>query len=1213
MGQVHLTGMAFPVCLESCFQSVDSYPLRSSTILDSGASLNVFNDISRFKSFRKPSLKEYLICGDREVRIEGYGRVDVQVTRPDGTKAILRIKKAAYCPTFATNVVSFYLLYDQGIRWDTTAQPTQLFHKSGSKICVVKQGYGQWLLQYREATEAGLKAAFEVRHRRKTSREQRLPVVGNGNLWHNRLGHPGPTTIEQLGKRCLGALLRGPNTVDCSHCAQSKMKRQTSRRKPDRPRDQPFEEIWIDWSDLSEDHEGFVRVMFITDAHSGMVFPYFMKTHGTGKENRGILRDFISWVEKQYGFSIKTVRSDGELFSKQVRKELQRRSIRAELSAPNTQDQNGGAERSGGVIIEKARTMRIAANLPHSLWRVMVESACYLRNRTPLQRNKWKSPFEMVFGKQPSVTHLKAYGCRTYAMTAVAQLKRNRRQKLDPKAYIGYLVGYASTNIFKIWIPHKDKVILTRDVLFDETTFFDNKTTQLELSGSIAESLEEVEVPDAIETILEDDASDVASDDEVVLDEIVVNTSSYDLESQDTLTDEDDSCDDFEGLPTPPWSDPDREEGPEAVFAANLPIRHASRPEGVEELPDQRVKRVHWFDEIEQGHNGKCCNQQIERRSSCYRFHEFHPVRVEAAVHGMFNAGLHFHPKRIHKRNLPEPPKTMKDLEGHPLKDQFVKAQLDHLASHDQMASFIEVPWSQTKGQRVLSCMWVFIYKTDKHGFLVKCKARLVVCGNQQEKGDLPTRATTLASMSFRALMAIAAEFDLDLEQMDAVNAFVNCELDEVVYMRMPPGSEKYGRVLRLRKALYGLRRSPLLWQKDLTKSLQELGFHPVPQEPCVMIKGSVFVFFFVDDIIWAYREADKKIAKEAIIGLKSKYQMSEMGEPKWFLGIHILRDRRRKTMWLTQDAYIDKVAHRFEIKLDGKMPDTPMSSEELLRSEVQATKQSIEKYQQKVGSILFAATSTRPDVAFAVSRLARHNLNPSQVHHEAANRVIQYLHNTRSLAICLGSKTSMKTEMLLCASDASFADNKEDRKSSQGYVMMLFNGPIAWKASKQPTVTTSSTEAELLAISEAAKETIFAGRLLQALKVQLRGPLQMECDNSQTIRLLTEEATKLTTQLRHVDIHQHWLRQEVQEKRIAVRWVPTSEMIADGMTKVLPRIKHEGFVRQLQMEDIRDRIATEALMEDAREVVKERLRRVDDGLEQTLKLGYTGGQLKGK
>src|SRR4029077_10746745 len=152
-------------------------------------------------------------------------------------------------------------------------------------------------------------------------------------------------------------------------------------------------------------------------------------------------------------------------------------------------------------------------------------------------------------------------------------------------------------------------------------------------------------------------------------------------------------------------------------------------------------------------------------------------------------------------------------------------------------------------GRRVLDCMWVYVYKFDKHGRLLKCKARLVVRGDQQDKNlDGGTYASTLAGRSFRTLIAIAARFDLELIQYDAVNAFVNASLDEDVFMKLPPGYRKAGKVLKLNKALFGLRRSPLLWHRELSQTLRNLGFQPVPHEPCCLTRDGVIVFFYVDD-----------------------------------------------------------------------------------------------------------------------------------------------------------------------------------------------------------------------------------------------------------------------------------------------------------------------------------------------------------------------------
>ncbi|KAL3954369.1 hypothetical protein ACCO45_009932 [Purpureocillium lilacinum] len=473
-------------------------------------------------------------------------------------------------------------------------------------------------------------------------------------------------------------------------------------------------------------------------------------------------------------------------------------------------------------------------------------------------------------------------------MTWQAQVKAQRLKKLDPRAHIGYLVGYDSTNIFRIWVPHKGKVIASRDVIFDERTFFDGRRTDPELI---------------------DDLDDLIHKD-------------YELAK---LMEE--------AFHTPPPTEPDQ--APEAVLAVHLPV-----------AADEGVVR-HGKPE---GSRSKTQDKLIGDRMAGDRFEYYVSVPVETALHGAFVAGRRFKPARTHKRDLPEPPKTLRDLEGHPFKADFRQAQEDHMASHERMGSFQEVLRSQTRGQQVLSC---------KTGCMREPTGQR----------DLPTRATTLASMSFRALMAIAAEYDLELEQMDAINAFVNCDLDELVFMRMPPGFEKYGTVLRLKKALYGLRRSPLLWQRDLTATLQDLGFSRIPQEPCVMQKGGLIVFFFVDDIIWAYRMVDKALAKEAMAGLQRKYEMSVLGDPKWFLGIHIIRDRAKRSIWLSQEAYIDKIAHQFDIALDSKLPETPMAEEELLPASVQADRRSIELYMKKVG---LEASTFQPEPGRQASQSSR-------------------------------------------------------------------------------------------------------------------------------------------------------------------------------------------------------------------------------------------------
>jgi hypothetical protein len=136
-----------------------------------------------------------------------------------------------------------------------------------------------------------------------------------------------------------------------------------------------------------------------------------------------------------------------------------------------------------------------------------------------------------------------------------------------------------------------------------------------------------------------------------------------------------------------------------------------------------------------------------------------------------------------------------------------------------------------------------------------------------------------------------------------------------------------------------------------------------------------------------------------------------------------------------------------------------------------------------------------------------------------------------------------------------------------------MYRGPIDWKASKQPTVTTSTTEAELLGLSEAGKHLQWWRRILQRIGFQFDHPIVIDCDNERTVSLINSDAGGFDTKLQHVDIHYNWVRQEARAGRITVRWVPTARMVADGLTKILTKQKHENFLRLLRLADVRNLI----------------------------------------
>jgi Reverse transcriptase (RNA-dependent DNA polymerase)/GAG-pre-integrase domain len=1143
--------------------SIAQYPLKNSAILDSGTIIHIFNEISRFLRFRIAPQGDFVWAGDSKIKVLGYGDVDIEIQGPQG-KRILRLHDVALCEDFACNLVSLRQLHKQGYWWDNRPGFNQLRQsRDNSTVAILEFHHNQFVLEY--VPEDISRSAFHARRNKFNSWSERKPVTSDAWKWHLRLGHPGPQALEHLVKCSQGAKIRGPTTVECQSCGLTKAKRQIRREARD-IFEGPGLQLAVDFHDYEKSDKGFKSTMLITDRWSGQIWDYYL-TDRTAASIIAALKDFFERLERQYGIKPKVIECDNELYLRKhdVRRFLEQdKRMKIEPSAAHTQSQNGAAERSGGVVKDKARAMREGAKLPGALWPEINRAAVYLHNRTPRYIYNWKSPYErfhtylafrdgiVVEHRKPQQAHLRVYGCKAYTLTAEAQEKLKRKQRFNPKAWIGFLIGYDSTNNYRIWNPKLNKVISTRDVIFDEDSTFSGDISQLKDDllhvnvNELATLLTRLDqTPKDSEIIYEPSLSDevtVCGGFESIDDE-PIEVQPMDVDTEVSKEGDAEFSTGELAYPTP------EQTPPAALLAATI------ENEGdLDHRPEDSTFEV-WKASFNAGTLVQITGAQN------------HKVIDRARIQRLLRKpqGL----KALHRRDLPPEPVYHRDLANHPLGTLFEQAEKDHLRGHEEMKTWTEIQRTdpRAKDQQILDCKWVYIYKYDKHGRLAKCKARLVVRGDQQLKSAIGnTYAATLAVRSFRTLIAIAARFDLELLQYDAVNAFVNADLDENVFMRLPPGHRKSGKILILNKALFGLRKSPILWQKLLTKALQDIGFKPIPHETCCLTYDGITIFFYVDDIVLAFRNDQKVKALGLIDQLQRRFKLSGGEELQWFLGIEVIRDRKQKLIWLSQSAYIDKIANLADTKQSDK---TPMAREELLPYEQRAPYDVINRYQKKVGSLLYAAVTTRADIAFAVSRLSRFMTNPAPEHHAAADRVLLYLKRYRDLGLQFGGGDDF-----LVASDASFADNTVDRKSSQAYAMQLFGGLIGWRANKQETVTTSTTEAELLALSQATKEGIYVSRLLQELTVKLDDHrIRLLCDNVQTIRLVNDDIARLQTKLRHVDIHNHWLRQEVQRQSIIVQYTPSEQMIADGLTKALLKDGHEKFKRQIGLTDISTRL----------------------------------------
>jgi hypothetical protein len=324
---------------------------------------------------------------------------------------------------------------------------------------------------------------------------------------------------------------------------------------------------------------------------------------------------------------------------------------------------------------------------------------------------------------------------------------------------------------------------------------------------------------------------------------------------------------------------------------------------------------------------------------------------------------------------------------------------------------------------------------------------------------------------------------------------------------------------------------------------------------------------------------------------LMERYKMTDLGMAKTFLGFEISRDRCNHTVTIHQAKYIKSILGRFGMERANGV-HTPMVPGSVLVESTNGwcTPNEIRAYQQVVGSIMYAMTSTRPDLAFTMSRLSKFNANPNYDHQDAAKHALRYLRKTTEVGITYGG-SNVK---VLGYSDSDFGADKDNRKSTAGYIFTVNGGAISWKSKQQGIVALSTMEAEYVGISEAGREAIWIKGLYNDVNQFVKGrmhppviyewqqienpgckPVENEPSSDEepmTIYGDNQAANGLTEDPKHhdrskaIDVKFHWIRAAIKHQQIRVEHLPTSEMTADIMTKALAREKHERFMEYMGM-----------------------------------------------
>ena len=974
-------------------------------------------------------------------------------------------------------------------------------------------------------------------------------------IWHSRLCHVNYRYLHELYQKGLVSGLTmsssSPEPRICEPCIMGKQHRDPFPHQATHRATQLLELIH---SDLHgplpvQSHSGYRYWVSFIDDYSRYTTVYLLKNKS---DTAYAFKQFKAYAENQTGRSIKVLRDDkgGEYSSKEFAKYLALAGIDRQRTAPGTPQQNGVAERFNRTAQERVTSMLTESEFSPGFWAEALTTYIHVHNMCPTSAVKGSTPYELWHKRKPDVSHLRIFGCTAYVL-----IQDHKRKSLQPHSIKCKFLGYEpGIKAWRFWDSKGRKVMVSRDVKFVEIP-----VSKPDMSHGICKSYDKLYTDGICKSYAKPTSA-------------TGNTPS-DFYVPPLPAPLEPAARDEEHIPEPENQHeparPDEQPARNEPVAQNAPAAPRTPPPARRSARPRTAPVDYWRVPDAQRFRDTPRPERVQEAPQ-------HPAPDLPRERSESPDPLLIGPEAAHSIVHREPVSYKHAMKGS-------DAALWQAACLQEYNSLLENgTWELVDlppGRKAIGHKWVFKIKLHADGTIDRYKARLTAQGFSQ-KADIDYHelfAPVAKFSSIRVVLSIATILDWEIDQIDFETAFLNGDIEEEIYMTQPEGFHHgdSNKVCKLKRSLYGLKQSSRCWNEKLHAAMLDLGFKRIYSDYAIYIYNSpdkhMHIPIYVDDGIMACNS--RQYLDHVKSELSKRFKLKDLGPIHHILGLEITRDRSKRQLFLSQSYYLQTVLERFNMQ-DCNPCSTPLPPAPLLHSMSPKTEQEKEEmrkvpYINVVGSLMYLAVATRPDIAHAVGVISQFNANPGSAHWSAAKRILRYLKGTPKYALRLGLTTPQTTPQIgiKAYSDADWAGDRDTRKSTSAYAMFLGDGLVSWSSKRQPVVALSTTEAEYISAVHAGQEIIWLRNILGELGFPQVQSTPLFIDNQSAIA--TSKNPENHSRIKHMDIRLFWLRDQISKNVIEPSYKHTTEMVADILTKSLGSIAHNRCIKGLGLVDL--------------------------------------------